>query len=106
MVVYYETVKLLVYCWVYPWMSHFNRNTDQLEHVQRKITRVIRNLETTHKKQLMTGVPVVAQWLMDLTRNHKVAGLIPGLARWVRRCHELWCRLQTWLGSCIAVAML
>ena len=30
------------------------------------------------------GVPVVAQWLMNLTRNHKVGGLIPGLAQWVK----------------------
>ena len=26
------------------------------------------------------GVSVVAQWLTDPTRNHEVAGLIPGLA--------------------------
>jgi len=53
----------------------------------------------------------VAQWLANPTRNHKVAGLIPGLAQWVkgfgvavscgvgRRCGSdpvllwLWCRL-------------
>ena len=35
------------------------------------------------KKELMDGVPVVAQWLMNLTRNHEVACL-PGLAQWVR----------------------
>ena len=29
------------------------------------------------------GVPVVAQWLTNLTRNHKVAGSIPGLPQWV-----------------------
>ena len=26
------------------------------------------------------GVPVVAQWLTNWTRNHEVAGSIPGLA--------------------------
>ena len=30
------------------------------------------------------GVPVVAQWLMNPTRNHDVAGLIPDLAQWVK----------------------
>ena len=25
----------------------------------------------------------MAQWLMNLTRNHEVLGLIPGLAQWV-----------------------
>ena len=27
------------------------------------------------------GVPVMAQWLTNLTRNHAVAGSIPGLAQ-------------------------
>ena len=30
------------------------------------------------------GVPVVAQWSTNLTRNHEVAGLIPGLIQWVK----------------------
>ena len=30
-----------------------------------------------------TGVPIVAQWLTNPTRNHEVAGLIPGFSHWV-----------------------
>ena len=43
----------------------------------------------------------MAQWLMNPTRNHGVAGLIPGHTQWVRiqRCRELWCRLQMQLGA-------
>jgi len=31
-----------------------------------------------------TGVPVMAQWLTNPTRNHEVSGLIHGLAQWVK----------------------
>ena len=30
------------------------------------------------------GVPVVAQWLTNLTRNDEVVCSIPGLAQWVK----------------------
>ena len=30
------------------------------------------------------GVPIVAQWLMNPTRNHEVTGPIPGLTQWVK----------------------
>ena len=47
------------------------------------------------------GVPAVVQWLTNPTRNHEVAGSIPGLLSGlrIRHCRELWCRLQTRLAS-------
>ena len=32
--------------------------------------------------QEVWGVPIVVQWLTNLTKNHEVAGSIPGLAQW------------------------
>ena len=34
-------------------------------------------------KKEKKGVPVVAQWLENPTRNHEASGSIPGLAQWV-----------------------
>ena len=35
-------------------------------------------------KILIQGVPVVAQWLTNLTGNHEVLGLIHVLAQWIK----------------------
>ena len=43
----------------------------------------------------------------NLTRNHEVAGLSPGLTQWVKDpvLPRAGCGSQTWLGSGIAVAV-
>ena len=35
-------------------------------------------------KYSVIGVPVVAQWLMNPTKNSEVMGAIPGFAQWVK----------------------
>ena len=58
-------------------------------------------------KKPKVGVPIVAQWLTNPTRNQEIAGWIPGLASRLRiwHYHELWCRSQMQLRSLVAVAV-
>ena len=43
-----------------------------------------RELKIIILREVKLGVPIVAQWLTNMTRNHEVAGSIPGLAQWVK----------------------
>ena len=37
----------------------------------------------TQPMKVKSGVPIVAQWLTNPTRNHEVTGSVPALAQWV-----------------------
>ena len=49
-----------------------------------KSISVIHHIKKLMNKNYMIGVPVVAQWLTNPTRNHEVSGSIPALAQWVK----------------------
>ena len=55
----------------------------------------------------MLGVPIVVQWkrirLGTMRLWVKDLASLSGLRIW--RCRELWFRLQTWLGSGVAVTV-
>ena len=65
-----------------------------------------RHLTVTYLKKRL-WVPVMAQrkqiWLASMRMQVRSLASVSGLRIW--RCHELWCRSQTRLGSDVAVAV-
>ena len=55
------------------------RNQEEIEKMNGQITS--NEIETVILK--IPGVPVVAQWLTNPTRNHEVVGSVPALAQQV-----------------------
>ena len=56
------------------------------EYFLRSVSQSNRN----KSKNKPVGVPVVAQWLTNPTRNHEVAGSVPALAQWVNNPALPW----------------
>lgn len=58
-------------------------------------------------KKILAEFPVVAQWKQIQRVSMRIQvwslALVSGLR--IHHCRELWCRWQTWLGSCIAAAV-
>ena len=58
------------------------------QHTKKKKSSVLlytnKELSERDIKKTIPQVPVMAQLLTNPSRNHEVAGLIPGLAQWVK----------------------
>ena len=58
-------------------------------------------------KKKKSGIPILTRWrqiwLVTMRMWVCSLALLSGLSIW--HCCELWCKLQTWLGSCVAMAV-
>ena len=57
------------------------RNSKNANNPTRRWTKRVKRYFT---KEHWQGVPIMAQWLRNPTRNHEVTGLIPGVTQWVK----------------------
>ena len=65
------------YCWVWRLPNAiYTFNKKSLFFGNQHLLLVFKNQDT--------GGPIVVQWLTNPTRNHELAGSIPGLVQWVK----------------------
>ena len=67
-------------------MGETDENEDSTVHTEIKACVKVTNSRACRDPSIKrrVGVPVVAKWLINPTRNHEVAGSIHGLAQWVK----------------------
>ena len=66
-------------------LSAMDRSSRQKSQETHALHDTIHNIVLVYTyRTFHLGVPVMAQWLTNPTRNHEVAGLVLALAQWVK----------------------
>ena len=91
-------IKIQITCYLFKFFAHIpllvvwwmiKPSFVQYEYVLRQC--FLRSQDHSCKfKDSFFGVPIMAQWVTNLTRNHEAAGLTPGLAQWAKDLALPW----------------